>query len=429
MARLPPDRLSYRGPPGLLVAPHLRCVPRSCQAAAHAFLVRQGPSTGLSPLEVLADYDPAVSLFAQLESARQEEKQHKTKHKKTTLQTIIDDSMNRLTQEERRLTTIENELARHDTVVKMKQMLGNFLANTTLTPSEFKDSKSNTVTKDCALELSQENETPEEPGGRRAENAAPAPSTRNSDLASSGASDGPSKISGAFTSLAKGMQLSVLATESRISSSGGVAGTSGSVGSSVFSARCGNPSTKAALAKKHEKVVCQELSPEAATVVTPESEHPITEGSSTRNVPLSGFSSPMKLRLESSHKVEPLPVEKSEGNGGRDHAVRGGRFAKFTRSVSGTLSGFRETTANAELTKENVTISKKSTEEQTAKVTSTNNPQNAEKFAKFSRSLSGIRLMPSKVSSVDQKKDANRDKLESQPTGAFVDTHHLLELI
>jgi len=97
--------------------------------------------------------------------------------------------------------------------------------------------------------------------------------------------------------------------------------------------------------------------------------------------------------------------------------------------VSGTFSGFRETTANAELTKENVTISKKSTEEQTAKVTSTNNPQNAEKFAKFSRSLSGIRLMPSKVSSVDQKKDANRDKLESQPTGAFVDTHHFLELI
>lgn len=330
--------------------------------------------------------------------------------------------MTRLTQEERRLKTIENELARHDTIVKMKQTLSNFLANTTPTPSEFEASKSNTVTKDYALELSQENETLQETGGRRAENAAPALSTRNSDLASSGASDGLSKISGAFTSLAKGMQ-------SRRSSSGGVAAISDSVGSSIFSARCGNPSTKAALAKKSEKVVCQELSPEAATVVTPESEHSISEGSVTRNMPLSGFSSPVKLRLESSHKVEQLPVKKSEGNAGRDHAVHGGRFAKLTRSVSGTLSGFRETTANAELAKENFTISKKSTEERRAKVTSTNNPQNAEKFAKFSRSLSGIRLMPSKVSSVDQRKDANRDKLESQPTGDFVDTHHLLELI
>ena len=46
-------------------------------AAAHAFLSRNGPDIDMIPEEVLVEYDPSVSLFAQLEKARQEEEVYK----------------------------------------------------------------------------------------------------------------------------------------------------------------------------------------------------------------------------------------------------------------------------------------------------------------------------------------------------------------
>ena len=46
-------------------------------AAAHAFLSRNGPDIDMIPDEVLVEYDPCVSLFAQLEKARQEEEVYK----------------------------------------------------------------------------------------------------------------------------------------------------------------------------------------------------------------------------------------------------------------------------------------------------------------------------------------------------------------
>jgi hypothetical protein len=94
-------------------------------AAAHAFLWRNGPDMGLPPSNVLVDYDPLVSLFAQLEAARQEQDEYKNApaREKTarTLQKIIDSSMTRLTMEEHRLNSLATDFSRPENVDKMKQ--------------------------------------------------------------------------------------------------------------------------------------------------------------------------------------------------------------------------------------------------------------------------------------------------------------------
>eukprot|EP00581_Thalassiosira_minuscula_P009722 CAMPEP_0183708464 /NCGR_PEP_ID=MMETSP0737-20130205/4787_1 /TAXON_ID=385413 /ORGANISM="Thalassiosira miniscula, Strain CCMP1093" /LENGTH=1717 /DNA_ID=CAMNT_0025936357 /DNA_START=82 /DNA_END=5235 /DNA_ORIENTATION=- len=108
-------------------------------AAAHAFLERNGPDMGMAPTEVLIDYDPVVSLFAQLETARQEEEHYKNApaREKTvrTLQKIIDSSMTRLTLEEQRINSLANDLAKPENVGKMKQSVSNFLAKPKTVPS------------------------------------------------------------------------------------------------------------------------------------------------------------------------------------------------------------------------------------------------------------------------------------------------------
>ncbi|KAL7553365.1 hypothetical protein ACHAWF_016643 [Thalassiosira exigua] len=101
-------------------------------AAAHAFLSRNGPTMGMAPPEVLIDYDEEASLFAQLETDRQEEDRLKNApaREKTarTLQKIIDSSMTRLTIEEQRINELAHDLARPETVDKMKQSASNLLA-------------------------------------------------------------------------------------------------------------------------------------------------------------------------------------------------------------------------------------------------------------------------------------------------------------
>ena len=186
-ARLPPAEQSCRDPAGFVVASHLYRVFRPCQAAAHAYLARKGSPMSLSPQDVLVDYDSAVSLFAQLEAARREEYRHKTKRKKSTLQKIIDGSMARLAQEDERRSAIDDELSRHEAVVKMKQTLGSFLVNTTSMPSDFEGSKYNTTTKGYGAKLPHKNETPDERGRRRAENPDPTPPANSSDYLSDGA--------------------------------------------------------------------------------------------------------------------------------------------------------------------------------------------------------------------------------------------------
>jgi hypothetical protein len=101
-------------------------------AAAHAFLSRNGPSMDMGPEQVLVEYDPDLSLFAQLETARQEEDVYKNApaQQKTAilLQKIIDRSMVRLTLEEQRINDLANELAKPDTVDMMKHTVVNSLA-------------------------------------------------------------------------------------------------------------------------------------------------------------------------------------------------------------------------------------------------------------------------------------------------------------
>ena len=99
-------------------------------AAAHAFLWRQGPDLGLTPSNVLIDYDPIMSLFAQLETSHQEQEEYKNApaREKTarTLQKIIDSSMTRLTLEEQRLNGLASDLTRPENVDKMKQSMRTF---------------------------------------------------------------------------------------------------------------------------------------------------------------------------------------------------------------------------------------------------------------------------------------------------------------
>ncbi len=102
-------------------------------AAAHAFLSRNGPSMDMGPEQVLIEYDPDISLFAQLETARQEEELYKnapaTAKTAMTLQKIIDRSMVRLTLEEQRINDLANELAKPETVDLVKHKVVNSLAS------------------------------------------------------------------------------------------------------------------------------------------------------------------------------------------------------------------------------------------------------------------------------------------------------------
>merc|ERR1712194_31174 len=91
-----------------------------------------------------------------------------------------------------------------------------------------------------------------------------------------------------------------------------------------------------------------------------------------------------------------------------------GRFTKFTESISGSLSGLRETTAHAKVTEENEgRVSKKSAEEQTKGATSADNSTEGGRFTKISKSFSGIGLLQAKADSTDPKKSSEGDKTES----------------
>ena len=86
----------------------------------------------MGPGQVLIEYDPDASLFAQLETARQEEEVYKnapaTAKTAMTLQKIIDRSMVRLTLEEQRINDLANELAKPETVDIVKHKVVNSLA-------------------------------------------------------------------------------------------------------------------------------------------------------------------------------------------------------------------------------------------------------------------------------------------------------------
>jgi len=93
----------------------------------------------MTPPDVLVEYDPDISLFAQLETARQEEEKYKTASTKEktarSLQKIIDNSMVRLTLSEQRINNSVNNLAKPETVDKMKESVSNFMSKPRTMPT------------------------------------------------------------------------------------------------------------------------------------------------------------------------------------------------------------------------------------------------------------------------------------------------------
>ncbi|KAL9190186.1 hypothetical protein ACHAXT_007397 [Thalassiosira profunda] len=207
-------------------------------AAAHAFLSRNGDELGMSPPEVLVDYDPEVSLFHQLETARQEEERYKSApaREKTAkmLQRIIDNSMTRLTIEEQRI----NSLAKPETVDKMKQSARNLLgkAKPTTVPSiGFGRTPPLFMSKSFPSATKADSETAKKPevadasessggenDGKDKETAAssrPPPDSGEAPAKGESANE-TSKISGAFASLSQRMQQSALSPKAAAADSG-----------------------------------------------------------------------------------------------------------------------------------------------------------------------------------------------------------------
>jgi hypothetical protein len=201
-------------------------------AAAHAFLSRNGPSMDMSPEQVLVEYDPDLSLFAQLESARQEEDVYKNApaQQKTAilLQKIIDRSMVRLTLEEQRINDLANELAKPDAVDIMKHTVVNSLAGLSRVKfitkkDKVSDNKTELVCENDKGELATKDSSdhlgssgislPDSDSGGKAGASSGSEKAESCDSLPSGASsdedrndDSASKISIAFASLAHLMQ-------------------------------------------------------------------------------------------------------------------------------------------------------------------------------------------------------------------------------
>jgi hypothetical protein len=90
-------------------------------AAAHAFLCREGPKVHLHPKNVLTDYDPEVSMFAQFERVSSGTGREKTQR---SLQNIFDSSMTAITKNTMRLESLASELSNGGGEEKPQQKSG-----------------------------------------------------------------------------------------------------------------------------------------------------------------------------------------------------------------------------------------------------------------------------------------------------------------
>ena len=96
-----------------------------------------------------------------------------------------------------------------------------------------------------------------------------------------------------------------------------------------------------------------------------------------------------------------------------------GKFTKFTKSIGGSLSGLRETAAQqTKVSEKNVNLSSENnTDKEAEGATSADIFTDEGRFAKVSKSLSGIGLLHSKVDPIYVKKASEGDKPElRQPT-------------
>jgi len=487
-------------------------------AAAHAYLERNGSPLGMAPTDVLIDYDPVVSLFAQLETARQEEDQYKNApaREKTarTLQKIIDNSMTRLTLEEQRINNLANDLAKPETVVKMKQSVSNFLAKPKSVPSigfgrtpplfmskkfaastkkeeseptqEDDNAKSvmsftekinlkmpslhsdlsNTALSDKGSEVDEkENDTASGP-----EASPDLGASSNEGKVEDSASDGPSKISSAFTSLTQRMQQSNATVAPDTESGKERVGSKMSFSSfasrikhvtdakgseeSKESAPEISSATTSSSDKEHDGGVgsdgpskvssafaslTQRMHHSTATAApASDSGQPTSEGdpakkeSTVSKISFSGFANRIKLGQQSaaqptnpsdkaaegkvSEEKKDSTSEKSEEEPKtgvtRDNAADGGRFTKFTKSIGGTLSGLRETAADDKVSEENEdSIPKKSEEEEVKTITSTDNATNGGRFTKFTKSIGGTLSGLRETAADDKVSEENEDSI------------------
>lgn len=360
----------------------------------------------MGPDQILIDYDPDVSLFAQLESARQEEEEYKNApaREKTarTLQRIIDNSMVRLTLEEHRINSLANDLAKPETVDKMKQTMSNFLAKPKTLPSIGFGTKTMTLSKvdeasnnnnnslqqeesgktttgamnfkmaflysdSSSIALSSRGSGADEEGNGTKVDSKPAevPSTTDDDNAS--ATESVSKISSAFTSLTQRVQHS---TEHKSASTDNT-GSKFSFSSLRNVSSLGKSTTTHSIPEEEEK----DDNPSKVSS-TSEATKSTSMSSFTKNLKFS-----QKFNVQKSTDASCKIEEPKKFTPPTPH-TDGWKFSKLTKSLSESISELREKGDESKPTDGNGINDTVSTEV-------TKGKEDGGSFTKFSKSVSG----------------------------------------
>lgn len=360
----------------------------------------------MGPDQILIDYDPDVSLFAQLESARQEEEEYKNApaREKTarTLQRIIDNSMVRLTLEEHRINSLANDLAKPETVDKMKQTMSNFLAKPKTLPSIGFGTKTMTLSKvdeasnnnnnslqqeesgktttgamnfkmaflysdSSSIALSSRGSGADEEGNGTKVDSKPAevPSTTDDDNAS--ATESVSKISSAFTSLTQRVQHS---TEHKSASTDNT-GSKFSFSSLRNVSSLGKSTTTHSIPEEEEK----DDNPSKVSS-TSEATKSTSMSSFTKNIKFS-----QKFNVQKSTDASCKIEEPKKFTPPTPH-TDGWKFSKLTKSLSESISELREKGDESKPTDGNGINDTVSTEV-------TKGKEDGGSFTKFSKSVSG----------------------------------------
>ncbi len=363
-------------------------------AAAHAYLSRNCLETAVGPDQILIDFDPDVSLFAQLETARQEEDKYKnaSAREKTarTLQKIIDNSMVRLTLEEQRINNLASELAKPETVDKMKQSVSNFLAkpkalikrdqapknidcqlqeesgnpNTTFKlPSLYSDSSS------MALSIRSSGIVEEDNGTNSDSKPAGVASVPTAESDKANATESASKISNAFTSLTQRIHHSTAEEESTNEHN---AATSSNVGGKFSFSNLRMASTLGKSITFHS---------------SPKEEEKVGKGTVPSAHALLSQSEETKGTMSMSSFTKKLKFAREEPKNPANH-TEVWKFSKLTKSLGDSISEFREKAVDSKLTDDkNDNVTAEATEDK----------KDGGSFTKLSKSVSafsGIQKQP-----------------------------------
>ena len=358
----------------------------------------------MGPDQILIDYDPDVSLFAQLETARQEEEEYKNApaREKTarTLQRIIDNSMVRLTLEEHRINSLANDLAKPETVDKMKQTMSNFLAKPKTLPSigfgtktialskvdEASNNNNNSLQQDesgktttgamnfkmaflysDSSSIASRGSGADEEGNGTKVDSMPAdiPSSADDDKAS--ATESASKISSAFTSLTQRVQHS---TEHSVSTDN--TGSKFSFSSLRNVSSLGKSTTTHSIPEEEEK----DDNPSKVPSTSEATKSTMSMSSFTKNLKFS-----QKFNVQKSTDASCKIDEPKKDTPSTPH-TDGWKFGKLTKSLGESISELREKGDESKHTDGNGINDTVSTEVSKGK-------EDGGSFTKFSKSVSG----------------------------------------